>query len=99
MNDEKMSNVRITKEDVDSIIKNSIVESVKMGKKTTVVSLTMPCGFVIVVSSSCVDPDNYDHELGVKICLKRVEDKVWELEGYRLQFNVGLNKALNPIKD
>lgn len=53
--------------------------------KTTVVSLKLPNGFVIVESSSCVDPANYNPELGESIAMKRIENKVWELEGYRLQ--------------
>ena len=80
-----MSDVRITKEMVDALLQSSKVEDVKLGEKTTVVSVTLPNGFVIVQSSSCVDPANYDHELGKQICMKRVEDKVWELEGYYLQ--------------
>lgn len=80
-----MSEVKVTKEQVQAIIAASKVEAVKFGEKSTVVSVTLPNGFVIVQSSSCVDPANYDHELGTKICLERVEDKVWELEGYLLQ--------------
>lgn len=80
-----MSEVRITKEAVDALIAASKVEDVKLGAKSTVVSVTLPNGFVIIESSSCVDPANYDHELGKKICLGRVVDKVWMLEGYRLQ--------------
>ena len=80
-----MSEVKVTKEQVQAIIAASKVEAVKLGEKSTVVSVTLPNGFVIVQSSSCVDPANYDHELGTKICLERVEDKVWELEGYLLQ--------------
>ena len=80
-----MSEVKVTQEQVKAIISASKVESVKLGAKSTVVSVTLPNGFVIVQSSSCVDPLNYDHELGTKICLERVEDKVWELEGYLLQ--------------
>ena len=44
----------------------------------------MPNGFVIVASSSCVDPSNYDPEIGIKICKKEIENKLWELEGYAL---------------
>jgi len=80
-----MSEVRVTKEQVDQIIASAKIEDVKLGEKTTVVSATLANGFVIVQSSSCVDPENYDHELGKEICLKRIGDKVWELEGYRLQ--------------
>ena len=80
-----MSEVKVTKEQVQALIAASKVEDVKLGEKSTVVSVTLPNGFVIIQSSSCVDPANYDHELGKKICLERVEDKVWELEGYLLQ--------------
>ena len=80
-----MSDVKITKEQVDALLAASKVEDTKLGEKSTVVSITLPNGFVIITSSSCVDPANYDHELGKSICLKRAEDKVWELEGYRLQ--------------
>lgn len=80
-----MSNVKVTQEQVNTIIESAKIEDVKLGEKTTVVSATLENGFVIVQSSSCVDPSNYDHELGKSICLKRMVDKVWELEGYRLQ--------------
>lgn len=83
-----MSDVRITKEQVAALLESSKVEDVKLGEKTTVVSVTLPNGFVIVQSSSCVDPSNYDHEVGKQICMKRAEDKVWELEGYRLQASI-----------
>jgi hypothetical protein len=53
--------------------------------KTTIVTAQLENGFVIVESSSCVDPANYDADIGYGICIKRIEDKVWELEGYRLQ--------------
>ena len=80
-----MSDIKVTEEQVSALLEASKVEDVKLGEKTTVVSVTLPNGFVIVQSSSCVDPVNYDHDLGKKICLKRAEDKIWELEGYRLQ--------------
>lgn len=80
-----MSDRKVTQEDVDKLLDASMVCDVKMGTKSTVVCVTLPNGFEIVTSSSCVDPDNYDHELGKEICMERVEDKIWELEGYLLQ--------------
>ena len=80
-----MSDVKITKEHINKLIAKSHSDDIKMGNKTTVVHLTLPCGFSLIESSSCVDPENYDHELGVQICMRRIEDKIWELEGYRLQ--------------
>jgi len=73
----------ITKEDVDHWI--DYVDCRTMGEKTTVVKVTMLNGFEIVESSSCVDPANYDEELGRKICMERIRNKIWELLGFLLQ--------------
>ena len=75
----------ITQEQITNIMENSQIEVITMGLKTTVVSFTLPNGFVIVDSSSCVDVVNYDEQMGKEIVLKRIENKVWELEGYKLQ--------------
>lgn len=76
---------KITPEHIDALIAVSNVHDSKMGAKTTVVVLTLPNGFEVVESSGCVDPANYDHALGVSICMKRIKDKLWMLEGYLLQ--------------
>jgi len=87
-----MTNISITKDRIDKLIKESEIECIKMGEKTTVVKLTLPNGFSIVESSSCVDPDNYDEALGKKLCVEKITNKIWELEGYRLQCE-------NPVKN
>ncbi|MDD2954021.1 MAG: Gp49 family protein [Parabacteroides sp.] len=53
--------------------------------KNTVVTMQLPNGFVLTESSACVDPDNYNLSVGVEICKKRLAERVWELEGYKLQ--------------
>lgn len=80
-----MSNKTITQAMVTALIASSLIETVKLGEKTTVVSCTLPNGFVLVESSSCVDPENYDEEIGKKICMDRITNKIWAFEGYRLQ--------------
>lgn len=45
----------------------------------------MKNGFTLRESTTCVDPENYNEEIGKEICLKRLEDKVWLLLGYQLQ--------------
>ena len=42
-------------------------------------------GFILTESSACVDPANYDAELGKRLCLQHIENRLWELEGYALQ--------------
>nr|WP_254786645.1 Gp49 family protein [Cytobacillus oceanisediminis] len=70
---------------MQDIIDNSIVEVQTIFDKCTVVSCQLPNGFIIVESSACVDPANYDVKLGAQICMERITNKIWELEGYRLQ--------------
>ena len=50
--------------------------------KCTIVACQLPNGFVIVESSSCVDPDDYDKEIGIENCMNRIKNKVIELEAY-----------------
>lgn len=50
--------------------------------KCTIVACRLPNGFVIVESSSCVDPDDYDEEIGIENCMNRIKNKVIELEAY-----------------
>ena len=70
---------------IDEIIENSAFDVKTVFDKCTIVTCKLPNGFVIVESSACVSPENYDEKIGMEICLKKIKDKVWELEGYRLQ--------------
>ena len=67
-------------------------EDSKIGQKTTMVTATLINGFEITESSSCICPENYDHEIGVEYCKKLIEDKIWMLVGFLLQ------TALNGVK-
>ena len=78
----------VTSEHVQGIIDNSKFEIFTVFDKCTVVACKLPNGFVIVESSACVSPENYNEELGAEICIDRIVDKVWELEGYKLQDEV-----------
>lgn len=81
---------KITKEDIDVILSKTVIVVEKYSSKTTVLKATLPNGFVIVESSSCVDPNNFDMKMGEKICMENLEKKIWELEGYKLQSLLGL---------
>lgn len=48
----------------------------------TVVSWQLPNGYCISAQSGCVDPNDFDMDIGIDICRKHLRDKVWELEGY-----------------
>ncbi len=91
---------KITEGHVDSIMAGSKFEIETKGDKTTILIATLPNGFVIVESSSCVDPVNYDSALGLKICQERIRDKIWMLEGYVLQAMMAAQNAVrNAVID
>lgn len=75
---------RVTSDMVDELIDNSEVIVDTLFGNCTMVALRLPNSFVIVETSACVDPDNYSEEIGFDICMERIRDKVYELEGYKL---------------
>lgn len=77
------SGISIGQEMVDDFIAS--YEVFTLGENTTVVRCVLRNGFVIVESSSCVDPANYSEKMGAEICLGKIKDKIWELLGFLLQ--------------
>lgn len=73
----------ISQSDVDNFI--SKTETIHMGDKTTVVQATCKNGFTIVDGSACVDPNNFNMEIGKECCMEHIKDKVWKLLGFLLQ--------------
>jgi hypothetical protein len=75
----------VTQEDIDELFSQCKFESTKLGNKTCVVVAILPNGFEICESASCVDPANYNQQMGEDIAKERIKNKLWELEGYSLQ--------------
>lgn len=77
---------KVTQEKIDSILGQATfdVQHAVFGK-VCIVTAKLSNGFTIVGTGSCVDPANYDEEIGFNIALKQIENKLWELEGYLLQ--------------
>lgn len=63
----------------------------KEGEKTTLAFAKLRNGYELVASSSCVDPDKYNAEMGAKICKERILDQVYFMLGGLLQ------TARNPL--
>lgn len=80
-------NNTITQENVSGFIKG--IYSATIGEKTTFVKVTLINGFELCETSSCVDPKNYNKEIGIQCCLDRIFDKIWHLLGFLLQTAVG----------
>lgn len=78
--------MKVTVDQVKSIIERSEFEVFhRVFEKQCIVVAKLPNGFTVIGESACVDPKNYDEEIGFNIAVKRIEDKIWELEGYALQ--------------
>lgn len=54
----------------------------KLGHKTTVCMLTLKNGFEIVGTSACINPEEYDYNLGHKYALVDALNKLDELSGF-----------------
>lgn len=71
----------------------------RIGDSTvTVCCAFLPNGFQVATGeSACVDPANYDQELGEKYAKERAVkiagDKIWELEGYLLKITGKTSEA------
>lgn len=84
-----MTSITVTKEQVQENMQDVIVRTLQdFDKPCTYVTVRMKNGFTLRESTTCVDPANYDEEIGKQICLKKIEDKIWFLLGYALQDRV-----------
>lgn len=66
------------------LLKNWVVsqESARVGRKTTVSCLQMPNGYEVLGTSACVNPEQYDYDLGVFYATQDALKKVEEIVGY-----------------
>lgn len=90
-----MTGNSVTIEQVRANMQDVIVRTLQdFEKPCTYVTVRMKNGFTLRESTTCVDPANYDEEIGKQICLEKIEDKIWFLLGYALQ-----DKIANTPKD
>jgi Phage protein (N4 Gp49/phage Sf6 gene 66) family len=75
--------MKVTKDQVLAAIKGETFSVLPNGR-TTVCQLTLQNGFTVEGSSSCVDPLEFNAELGKQIARQKAEDEVWKILGYEL---------------
>ena len=75
---------KVTEKQIDKIIQAGSIEIQDLSDKTTLVKFRTEEGFEIVATSSCVGPKNYNRDVGAKICMDQIKNKLWEYEGYIL---------------
>lgn len=74
----------VTEEQIRNLLDNAEISVATKWDKVTVVCCKLANGFVITEASGAVDAANYDEEIGKACCMERIENKLWELEGYAL---------------
>lgn len=75
---------KILKGDVENFITD--VEVMTIGTKTTLVNTHTLTGFDVIKHSSCVDPKNYNKDIGKIYAMTEVVDTIWEHLGFVLQW-------------
>jgi len=75
----------VTQEQINQMLHSATKNENIIFEKCLVVTIQLPNGFIIVESSACVDKANFDAAIGRDICYDRIKNKLWELEGYKLQ--------------
>jgi hypothetical protein len=86
----------VTKQQIDELLSKSEIKVETVYDKVTVVNCKLPNGFVLTEASGAVDPANYDEKIGKEICMERIENKLWELEGYALASRMTLESINLP---
>ncbi len=85
LEEEMAEAISVDLEYIKYLIDNSDITVDTKFDKCTIVTVKLPNGFIITESSTCVDPKNYDEQMGYEICMDSIMEKLWELEAYRLQ--------------
>lgn len=79
------TNWAVTQVQIDALLDQSETQEHVFWEKELVVSYRLPSGFTIIGRGACVDPANFDIEMGRQVAREMAARKLWELEGYKLQ--------------
>lgn len=73
---------RVTREHIESRIKG--VQFTRFGETVTVCKIHLDNEYFVLGESACVNPENYNQELGEKISYDNAFNKLWPLFGFLL---------------
>ena len=85
---------KVTQEQIESLISNAESQEHVFWDKELVISYKLKNGFTVLGRGVCVDPKNFDIEIGRKVAKEQAMNKLWELEGYLLQNKLFENNQL-----
>lgn len=90
MNDEQLEaaiaaqpHEKVTKEGIEAKIAATEYH-VLPNSTVTICNITMKNGFSVRGESACVDPRNFNMEIGRNIAFRNAFNSLWQLEGYLL---------------
>lgn len=75
---------KVTLEALTALADSGYTEYNHLAGTLTHCTITLPCGFQVTGESACIDPDNFNEELGQEIARKKAVNALWPLEGYLL---------------
>lgn len=80
----KLNDNRLTPDKIEATIKNEEYFLVD-GTCLTICVLTLQNGFQVTGNAACVDPANFNAEIGRKVARTKAINEIWPLEGYLLK--------------
>lgn len=89
---------RVTQEQIDKLFDASEKHKVELWGKEYHLFIKLPNGFIVDGKGACVDPKNYSAEIGRIEAIKKIKNKLWELEGYLLQEKLFNNLASEEME-
>lgn len=83
-----MNENRVTQEQIDALLDSAETQEHTFWDKELVVSYRLESGFTVTGRGACVDPANFDIEIGRKVAREDAANQLWKLEGYRKQLEL-----------
>ncbi|MCG7945844.1 MAG: Gp49 family protein [Candidatus Thiodiazotropha taylori] len=74
---------KVTKEGIDARIAD-VSYTVLQDSTVTICNIVLDNGFSVRGESACVDPRNFNMQVGREIAYRDAFNKLWQLEGYLL---------------
>lgn len=76
-----MKITKITHERLEELIVSSEYHRFP-GTTVTICLLTLTNGFNVIGKSACIDPANFEQDIGEEVAFNHAFDQLWDLEGY-----------------
>lgn len=86
---------KVTKDGITAKIKK--VKYARVSEKFTHCIITLKNGFEVTGESACVDPANYNQDIGEGIAYDNAFEKIWVLEGYLLHERLHIQEQNNTV--